>query len=891
MLSSIKEASKDTLIVNNNTYYIYSLSKAAQYLGPIDKLPKSIKIILENLLRNQNNHLVNELQLRNIVSWLNHAHAEGEIIYHPTRVLMQDFTGVPAIVDLASMREAVLRLGGRVEKINPVVPIDLIIDHSIMVDNYGNQDSYKKNSDLEMLRNIERYSFLRWGQKVFDRFRVIPPRNGICHQINLEYLAQIVWNEQQNGQSIVYPDTLIGTDSHTTMINSLGILGWGVGGLEAEGVILGQPISMLIPDVVGLKLTGTLNPGITATDLVLTITKILRSYGVVGQFIEFYGDGLSNLPLTDRATIANMAPEYGATCSFFPIDDITLDYLRFTGRNEQLIALVESYSKKQGLWRNPGDKPIFTRTLELNMQEITTSIAGPKRPQDLVKLSEVPKVFMKQYNMSLIKPDIISKNHILSCQNDYYTLDHGSIVIAAITSCTNTSNANILITAGLLARNAVQKKLHTKPWVKTSLAPGSRVVIDYLIVTGLMPFLDQLGFNLVGYGCTTCIGNSGSLKPNIEEYIRYGNLNVSAVLSGNRNFEGRIHPLVKNNWLASPPLVIAYALVGSILVNLNHDALGVDIYGKPIYLSDIWPSTEEVMSCMKKINSDMFCKVYQKIFIGDHDWHNIKVNTAPVYKWDQSSTYIRLAPFFDNMSKEPKPIINITNAFILAILGDSITTDHISPAGSIKKDSPAGKYLQQLGIDYKDFNSYGSRRGNHEVMIRGTFANIRIRNEMLCNIEGGYTRHIPSGDILNIYDAAMRYLNEEKTLVVIAGKEYGSGSSRDWAAKGTRLLGIRVIIAESFERIHRSNLINMGILPLEFLSGENRKTLKLTGDENINLLKLQDLSPRCHVPIVFIYSNGYRRVIKTICRIDTKTELKYFLNDGILQYVIRTVLT
>ncbi len=890
MSSTVRETSRDLLVVGDKTYRYYSLSRAARILGPLAALPKSLKVLLENLLRHEDGDIVTEAHLRGVAGWLKNAHGEGEIAYRPARVLMQDFTGVPAVVDLAAMREAVKRLGGDVNKVNPLSPVDLVIDHSVTVDGYGNEGAYAENNHLEMARNLERYKFLRWGQQAFSRFRVVPPENGICHQVNLEYLAQTVWHEQQDGEEVAYPDTLVGTDSHTTMVNGLGVLGWGVGGIEAEAAMLGQPVSMLIPDVVGFKLIGKLHEGITATDLVLTVTQMLRKHGVVGKFVEFYGDGLDVLPLADRATIANMAPEYGATCGFFPVDAITLDYLRLTGRSEEQIALVEAYSKAQDLWRKAGDEPRFTSELVLDMGTVAASLAGPKRPQDRVPLPGVAAAFRASDELDFTRrthhPDF--QNVALDGQS--FELRQGAVVIAAITSCTNTSNANILMAAGLLARNAVQKGLRTQPWVKTSLAPGSKVVTDYLAAAGLTPFLNQLGFNLVGYGCTTCIGNSGPLKEPIEAAIKSGDLTVGAVLSGNRNFEGRIHPLVKSNWLASPPLVVAYALAGNMLVNLSTDPLGTDRQGQPVYLKDIWPSSAQIADSVSLVNSAMFLKEYSAIFNGNRDWQAIEVNRTPTYDWQEDSTYIRLTPFFHQMRHQPEPVENIRGARILALLGDSVTTDHISPAGNIKVDSPAGRYLRENGVEAGNFNSYGSRRGNYEVMARGTFANIRIRNEMVPGVEGGITRHYPSGDELAIYDAAMRYQREQVPLAVIAGKEYGSGSSRDWAAKGPRLLGIRVVIAESFERIHRSNLIGMGILPLEFPAGVTRQTLQLKGDERISIDGLDDLTPGQTVAVHIAYGDGSSRQVPARCRIDTGNELTYFQHDGILNYVIRKML-
>lgn len=788
------------------------------------------------------------------------------------------------------MREAVKSLGGNVEKVNPLSPVDLVIDHSVMVDKYASDDAFEKNVEIEMQRNYERYLFLRWGQQSFERFRVVPPGTGICHQVNLEYLGKAIWSEQQNGRHIAYPDTLVGTDSHTTMINGLGVLGWGVGGIEAEAAMLGQPISMLIPDVVGFKLTGKLREGITATDLVLTVTQMLRQHGVVGKFVEFYGDGLASLPLADRATIANMSPEYGATCGFFPIDEITLDYLRLTGREEQEIALVEAYSKEQGLWRHAGDEPIFTSTLSLDMGTVEASLAGPKRPQDRVNLLNVPKAFKAAVELETNKKPLAQYPQVTIDNQPPFTLTDGAVVIAAITSCTNTSNPNVLMAAGLLAKNAVEKGLQRKPWVKSSLAPGSKVVTDYLALAGLTPYLDKLGFNLVGYGCTTCIGNSGPLLAPIEEAIKDNDLTIAAVLSGNRNFEGRIHPLVKTNWLASPPLVVAYALSGNMNIDLTKEPLGEDKQGNPVYLKDIWPDSKAIADAVEKVKTQMFHKEYSAVFDGDETWQSLKIQDTSVYAWQPDSTYIRHPPFFEGMTKTPEAIKDIHQASILAILGDSVTTDHISPAGNIKADSPAGRYLREHGVEPKDFNSYGSRRGNHEVMMRGTFANIRIRNEMVPGIEGGFTKHIPTGETLAIYDAAMRYQQENTPLAIIAGNEYGSGSSRDWAAKGTRLLGVRVVIAGSFERIHRSNLIGMGVLPLEFPNGVSRQTLGLKGDEKIEITGLNSLTPGQDVAVNITFADGRQETIMARCRIDTQTELAYFEHGGILHYVIRNML-
>lgn len=890
MSVNLREASKDTLQVAQKTWHYYSLPLVAKELGDIARLPKSLKILLENLLRWQDDDSVTADDIHALAGWLKNAHADREIAYRPARVLMQDFTGVPAVVDLAAMREAVKRLGGDTAKVNPLSPVDLVIDHSVTVDHFGNDDAFGENVRLEMERNHERYVFLRWGQQAFSRFRVVPPGTGICHQVNLEYLGKAVWSEQQDGEWVAWPDTLVGTDSHTTMINGLGVLGWGVGGIEAEAAMLGQPVSMLIPDVVGFKLTGKLGEGITATDLVLTVTQMLRKHGVVGKFVEFYGDGLDSLPLADRATIANMAPEYGATCGFFPIDGVTLDYMLLSGRNEEQVALVEAYAKVQGMWRNPGDEPVFTSTLALDMGEVEASLAGPKRPQDRVALPDVPKAFAASAELERNRAQKDSQQVAYTLNGHQYQLPEGAVVIAAITSCTNTSNPSVLMAAGLLAKKAVERGLKSQPWVKASLAPGSKVVSDYLAHARLTPYLDALGFNLVGYGCTTCIGNSGPLPEPIEQAIKKGDLTVGAVLSGNRNFEGRIHPLVKSNWLASPPLVVAYALAGNMNINLVTDSLGHDRQGNAVYLKDIWPSGQEIAQAVGEVSTEMFRKEYAEVFEGTPEWKTIRVEHSDTYGWQKDSTYIRLSPFFDDMEAEPAPVEDIRGARILAMLGDSVTTDHISPAGSIKADSPAGRYLQSHGVERGDFNSYGSRRGNHEVMMRGTFANIRIRNEMVPGVEGGMTRHLPGSEVVAIYDAAMKYRQTGTPLAVIAGKEYGSGSSRDWAAKGPRLLGVRVVIAESFERIHRSNLIGMGILPLEFPQGVTRKTLELTGEEQIDIGDLQNLKPAASIPVALTRVDGTQEVVHCRCRIDTGTELTYYQHDGILHYVIRNML-
>lgn len=887
MSSTLRTVSKNNLKVRNKTYQFYSLARAAEQLGDIHRLPKSLKVLLENLIRWQDEDSVTQADIQAFADWLDDAHIEREIAYRPARVLMQDFTGVPAVVDLAAMREAVRRLGGDVTRVNPLTPVDLVIDHSVTVDNFGTPEAFEQNVSLEMARNHERYLFLRWGQQAFNHFSVVPPGTGICHQVNLEYLGKTVWSEEQGDECVAYPDTLVGTDSHTTMINALGVLGWGVGGIEAEAAMLGQPVSMLIPDVVGFKLEGKLREGITATDLVLTVTQMLRQHGVVGKFVEFYGDGLDSLPLADRATIANMAPEYGATCGFFPVDSITLDYMRLSGRSEQQIALVEAYSKEQGLWRHTGDAPVFTSRLQLNMQDVEASLAGPKRPQDRVPLSAVPGAFTASKDLE-INTRTLAEGAEAAGKED--KLADGAVVIAAITSCTNTSNPGVMMAAGLLAKKAVQAGLIAKPWVKGSLAPGSKVVSDYLDKAGLTQYLDKLGFNLVGYGCTTCIGNSGPLPEVIEQEIKEQSLTVAAVLSGNRNFEGRIHPLVKTNWLASPPLVVAYALAGNMRVDLTHDPLGHDRNGQAIYLKDIWPDSKEIAQAVAQVSTSMFDREYSEVFAGTEAWRSIVVDSSQTYHWQSESTYIRQSPFFDLMEAEPEALVDIQGARVLAMLGDSVTTDHISPAGSIKLDSPAGRYLQQHGIVETDFNSYGSRRGNYEVMMRGTFANIRIRNEMVPGIEGGMTRLLPGTQVMSIYDAAMHYKQQGLPLAVIAGKEYGSGSSRDWAAKGPNLLGVRVVIAESFERIHRSNLIGMGILPLEFPAGVTRKTLGLTGEEQIDVLALNSLKPGADIPVILTLADGSKQTLVCRCRIDTGNELTYFRHGGILQYVIRNML-
>ena len=891
-LDSLK--SLKTLQVGERTYHYYSLPDAAKTLGSLDKLPKSLKVLLENLLRWEDNQTVTGEDLQALADWTKTRSANREIQYRPARVLMQDFTGVPAVVDLAAMREAVAKAGGDPQRINPLSPVDLVIDHSVMVDRYASENAYHENVEIEMERNGERYAFLRWGQNAFDNFRVVPPGTGICHQVNLEYLGRTVWTKEEDGRTYAFPDTLVGTDSHTTMINGLGVLGWGVGGIEAEAAMLGQPVSMLIPEVVGFKLTGKLREGITATDLVLTVTQMLRKKGVVGKFVEFFGDGLATLPLADRATIGNMAPEYGATCGFFPVDQITLDYLRLSGRPEETVQLVEAYTQAQGLWRNPGDEPAFTDVLELDMGEVQSSLAGPKRPQDRVLLGEVAKTFGDFTALAPKKAEAPKAGSGVEVQLDGQTfqLEDGAVVIAAITSCTNTSNPSVMMAAGLLAKKAAEKGLMRKPWVKSSLAPGSKVVTDYYNAAGLTPYLNDLGFDLVGYGCTTCIGNSGPLLDPIEKAIQDADLTVASVLSGNRNFEGRVHPLVKTNWLASPPLVVAYALAGSVKVDLTQEPLGTGNDGQPVYLKDVWPTQQEVADAVQKLDTAMFHKQYGAVFDGDEKWQAIQVPDAETYVWDADSTYIQNPPFFETIAGDPPRIADIHDARILALLGDSVTTDHISPAGNIKKDSPAGRYLAEHGVAYADFNSYGSRRGNHEVMMRGTFANIRIKNEMLGGEEGGNTYHVPSGEKLSIYDAAMKYELENTPLVIIAGKEYGTGSSRDWAAKGTNLLGVKAVVAESFERIHRSNLVGMGVLPLQFKDGVDRKSLGLTGKEKIAVLGIDgvELRPRMPLTLEVTREDGSLESVEVLCRIDTLNEVSYFKAGGILHYVLREFL-
>ncbi len=880
--NSLKE-----LNINGKNYSIYSLKEAEKNgLEGINKLPKSIKVLLENLLRYEDNITVNKQQILSIKDWLNTKKSKTEIAYRPARVLLQDYTGIPAVADLAAMRDTVKEKNKDPNKINPLSSVDLVIDHSVQVDKFATKNSLKENVDIEFDRNFERYSFLKWGQQAFDNFRIVPPGTGICHQVNLEYLSKVVWNEKFEDQEYLFPDTLVGTDSHTTMVNGLSVLGWGVGGIEAEAGMLGQPISMLIPEVIGFEMKNKLPEGTTATDLVLTVVKMLRDKGVVGKFVEFYGEGLKNLTLADRATIANMAPEYGATCGFFPIDEETLKYLEFSGRSKENIQIVEQYAKEQNLWAS--DDIVFTDTLSLDMSTVVPTISGPKRPQDKVLLTDASKNFKKVFE------DVCKKIEptIAKVENENYKIKDGDILIAAITSCTNTSNPNVLIGAGLLAKNAIKKGLTVKPWVKTSLAPGSQVVTDYLDKAGLSEYLDQLGFNLVGYGCTTCIGNSGPLPDNISEAVKINNLYAVSVLSGNRNFEGRISPLVKANYLASPPLVVAYAIAGSMRIDLYKDPLGKDSDGNEVYLKDIWPTNKEIEDTLiKSLNPEMFLNRYSNVSKGPEQWQKIKVNKGSIYNWEENSTYVKKPPFFENLPSEPEGFKEIKDARPLLILGDMVTTDHISPAGSIQKESPTGNYFMKHQILPKDYNSYGSRRGNHEVMMRGTFANIRIKNEMAPGTEGGFTTLYPEKKVMPIYDAVVEYKKRGVDLVVIGGKEYGTGSSRDWAAKGTKLLGVKAVIAESFERIHRSNLIGMGVLPLQFPEKMSRQNLNLKGSELISIINIEKgINPGDQLDVEIKYVTGDIKKIKMLCRIDTKNELEYYKNGGILQYVLRNMI-
>ena len=883
-----------SLEAGGKSYDYYSLSAVSDAgYGDISRLPFSLKVLLENLLRYEDGRTVTVADIEKAAKWVETQKSDLEIAYRPARILLQDFTGVPAVVDLAAMRDAMVQLGGDPQKINPLNTVDLVIDHSVMIDESGTPGAFDNNVKLEFERNKERYEFLSWGSKAFNNFRVVPPGTGICHQVNLEYLSQTVWvTDDASGKAIAYPDTVVGTDSHTTMVNGLAVLSWGVGGIEAEAAMLGQPISMLLPEVVGMKLTGEMKEGMTATDLVLTVTQMLRAKGVVGKFVEFFGPGVGALSLPDRATIGNMAPEYGATCGFFPIDRETCDYLAFTGRDAAQVALVEAYAKAQGMWRDENTPdPVFTATMELDLSTVEPSLAGPKRPQDRVVLSDVKKSGMDaiaDYRGSAAA----ESDQLARATGDDYTVEDGDVVIAAITSCTNTSNPSVLVGAGLLARNAIAKGLKAKPWVKTSLAPGSQVVRDYLAKAELQDDLDALGFNIVGFGCTTCIGNSGPLIDKVADAVDADDLVVGAVLSGNRNFEGRVHQQVRANYLASPPLVVAYALAGSLKVNLSTDPLGQDTDGNDVYLKDIWPTNQEIHDTMREcLTAEMYRSRYENVFEGPEEWQKIESTKSETYGWQESSTYVKYPSFFEGMEREPEAITDITGARPLLILADSVTTDHISPAGSIQRESPAGEYLLERQIRPAQFNSYGSRRGNHEVMMRGTFANIRIRNEMVPGVEGGVTTHQPSGEQMPVYDAAMKYTAEGVPLVIVGGKEYGTGSSRDWAAKGTTLLGARAVIVESFERIHRSNLIGMGVLPLQFTNGATRQSLGLNGTETFDIKGVAEgLSPRSDLDCTIHRADGSSVDVKLLCRIDTLDELDYYKNGGILQYVIRNML-
>ncbi|HAE27708.1 MULTISPECIES: aconitate hydratase AcnA [Hyphomonas] len=882
--------SKRTLTAGGKTYTYYSIEAAAENgLGDVSALPASLKVLLENMLRFEDGKTVTKDDILAFRKWLdNKGKDDHEIAYRPARVLMQDFTGVPAVVDLAAMRDAAKKLGAPADAINPQVPVDLVIDHSVMVDSFAGPDSFTKNVEIEYKRNQERYEFLRWGSTAFKNFRVVPPGTGICHQVNLEYLGQTVWSKEEDGELVAYPDTCVGTDSHTTMINGLSVLGWGVGGIEAEAAMLGQPVSMLIPEVIGFRLDGKMAEGATATDLVLTVVQMLREKGVVGKFVEFYGPGLSNLTLEDQATISNMAPEYGATCGFFPVDHDTVKYLSNTGRDADRVELVEAYAKAQGYWRPDRAEPVFTDTLELDLGAVVPSISGPKRPQDRVLLSEGDIAFADAMAKEFGKASDAAEP--IAVEGEDYTVTHGDVFIAAITSCTNTSNPSVLIAAGLVARKAHELGLTRKPWVKTSLAPGSQVVTDYLDKAGLTDDLNALGFNLVGYGCTTCIGNSGPLDPHLAKAIADGDLVSCSVLSGNRNFEGRIGPDIKANYLASPPLVVAYAIAGTLRKNLTKDPIGTDKNGNDVYLKDIWPTSHEIAEIMSKaVTPEMFAERYSDVFKGDEHWQGIEVSGGQTYSWPPASTYVQNPPYFEGMTLDVDAPTDVKDARVLAVFGDSITTDHISPAGSIKASSPAGVYLQEHQVSVLDFNSYGSRRGNHEVMMRGTFANIRIKNQMVPGVEGGVTVHYPDGEQMAIYDAAMKYEAEGTPLVIFAGDLYGNGSSRDWAAKGTVLLGVRAVIAGSFERIHRSNLIGMGVLPLEFAEGESAATLGLTGKEQVTIEGVKDIKPRQSVPVKITREDGTTFTANTVVRIDTENELDYYRNGGILHYVLRNL--
>jgi len=879
---------RKTLTVKGTSFAYYSIPEAeAQGLGAFSRLPAALKVVLENMLRFEDGKTVTLDDIKAFGDWVqNGGKSTREIAYRPARVLMQDFTGVPAVVDLAAMRDGIKALGGDAQQINPLAPVDLVIDHSVMIDEFGNPRAFQMNVDREYERNMERYQFLKWGQSAFNNFRVVPPGTGICHQVNLEYLSQAVWTDtDQNGAEVAYPDTLVGTDSHTTMVNGLAVLGWGVGGIEAEAAMLGQPISMLIPEVVGFKLTGQMSEGTTATDLVLKVVAMLREKGVVGKFVEFYGEGLDRLPLADRATIANMAPEYGATCGFFPIDDETLRYLRGTGRDETRVNLVESYAKENGFWRGADYAPVYTDTLHLDMSEVVPAISGPKRPQDLVALTEAKTAFRREMEETFKRP----MDREIPVKGEDYTLSSGDVVIASITSCTNTSNPYVMIGAGLVARKSHALGLNRKPWVKTSLAPGSQVVSAYLEAAGLQDDLDAIGFNLVGYGCTTCIGNSGPLQPEISQAIAEGDLVAISVLSGNRNFEGRISPDVRANYLASPPLVVAYALAGTMDIDIAKDPIAQTADGKDVYLKDLWPSTEEIAELVEKtVTRAAFQEKYAAVFKGDEKWQAVKTATGETYDWPPASTYVQNPPYFQGMSKTPGKISNLENAKVLAILGDMVTTDHISPAGSFKETTPAGRYLTDHGVPPREFNSYGARRGNHEVMMRGTFANIRIKNEMLDDVEGGYTLG-PDGTQASIFDAAMAYQADGTPLVIFGGEQYGAGSSRDWAAKGTALLGVKSVIAENFERIHRSNLVGMGVIPFEFTGSDSRKTLGLTGQETVSISGLDTLKPLQEVPCQITRADGSIKEILLKCRIDTAIEIEYVEHGGVLPYVLRNL--
>jgi len=907
---------RGTLDVNSKSYEYFSLPDAEKNgLDGISRLPFSLKVLLENLLRNEDGTTVTADDIRAMAKWMKDKTSTREIAYRPARVLMQDFTGVPAVVDLAAMRDAMADLGGEPQKINPLVPVDLVIDHSVMVDFFGTSNAFEKNVEREYERNKERYEFLKWGSEAFANFRVVPPGTGICHQVNLEYLAQTVWTKTvtRDGKPVeqAFPDTCVGTDSHTTMVNGLSVLGWGVGGIEAEAAMLGQPVSMLIPEVIGFRMDGKVKEGVTATDLVLTVTQMLRARGVVGKFVEFFGPGLDHLSLEDQATISNMAPEYGATCGFFPVDDDSLNYLKATGREDDRIALVEAYTKAQGMFRGESEEPVFTDTLELDLSTVEPCIAGPKRPQDRIALKDAASEFEKALEelsggrtARSEPPDSKAEERYLAegaiqgsskrvghkVANQSFDLSDGDIVIAAITSCTNTSNPSVLMAAGLVARNAHAKGLKVKPWVKTSLAPGSQVVTDYLEKAGLQDDLDAMGFDLVGYGCTTCIGNSGPLPEEISAVINEQDLVACSVLSGNRNFEGRVNPDVKANYLASPPLVVAYAIAGSLHVDITTEPLGEDKDGNPVYLKDLWPSSADIAELVRKaVTPQMFAERYSDVFKGDEMWQAIGGSAGLTYDWSSSSTYVQNPPYFEDMELEPGEVTDVENARIIGLFKDSITTDHISPAGAIQQGGPAGSYLVDHQVPPREFNSYGSRRGNHQVMMRGTFANIRIKNQMAPGTEGGVTRHQPSGEEMSIYEAAMKYRSEDVPLVVMAGKEYGTGSSRDWAAKGTRLLGIRAVIAESFERIHRSNLIGMGVLPLQFTGDDSWESLGITSDEQVSIKGLDDLKPRAELPVTITASDGSTQEIKVLCRIDTEDELAYYRNGGILHYVLRNL--